>query len=66
MTKPSTHTIDCPYCNGTGEESIDGGRLKYRCPDCYGDGTIELCDECCKDTEDCQCEIEDGDDEETY
>ena len=30
---------ECPYCSG-GSISVDGGSLRYRCPDCQGTGHL--------------------------
>ena len=31
----------CRYCHGRGCQSVDGGSLGYRCPDCNGSGREE-------------------------
>ena len=38
------HTETCKWCNGTGEERLEG--RFFRCPDCGGSGIVAICDEC--------------------
>lgn len=38
----SPDPLPCRWCGGRGSISVDGGSLRYRCPDCDGTGREPL------------------------
>jgi len=50
-----TQEQDCKWCKGSGRIQECKGDPVFKCPDCYGTGKAQICDECGEVTELCNC-----------